>query len=82
MLATPWISALGALFLWWFSTGAILVIVRRADRAEGTAGLCAVLWGLPFLLTGAAAFYVSLSQTGVAGTLYRVFGRFGRLGMD
>jgi putative photosynthetic complex assembly protein 2 len=67
MLATPWISALGALFLWWFSTGAILVIVRRADRAEGTAGLCAVLWGLPFLLTGATAFYVSLSQTGVTG---------------
>jgi hypothetical protein len=33
-LADPWIAALAALFLWWFSTGAILLVVRLADRLE------------------------------------------------
>ena len=35
----PWIAALMALFVWWFSTGAILCLVRCADgrgpRATG-----------------------------------------------
>ncbi|MGA1276319.1 MAG: DUF3623 family protein, partial [Gemmobacter sp.] len=30
---SPWIAALVAVFLWWFSTGAILWRVRAADNA-------------------------------------------------
>ena len=32
MLNDPWIAALVALFLWWFSTGLILMMVKFADR--------------------------------------------------
>ena len=32
MLTDPWIAALLALFLWWFSTGVILMVVKYADR--------------------------------------------------
>ncbi len=28
----PWIAAFFALFVWWFATGAILFVVKRADR--------------------------------------------------
>jgi hypothetical protein len=45
--ASPWIAALIALFLWWFSTGAILLAVRRADKEGAEARLWAVLWNLP-----------------------------------
>jgi hypothetical protein len=31
-MATPWIAALFALFVWWFSTGAILYVVRRMPK--------------------------------------------------
>lgn len=34
MFANPWIAALSALFLWWFSTGVILLTVRHADNTE------------------------------------------------
>ena len=49
---SPWIAALFALFVWWFSTGAILVVVKRADLAGGSAHLTAVLAGLPLLGLG------------------------------
>jgi putative photosynthetic complex assembly protein 2 len=64
---SPWIAALIALFVWWFATGAILVVVRRADRAGGGAHLLSVLWGLPFLLLGGAAFLVSLGDPTIGG---------------
>ena len=63
----PWIAALVALFVWWFATGAILMVVKRADRAGGTAHLCSVLWGLPFLVLGGAAFWVSLGDPSIRG---------------
>lgn len=49
---SPWIAALTAVFVWWFSTGAILVAVKRADRVGGTAHLTTVLAGLPLLGLG------------------------------
>jgi putative photosynthetic complex assembly protein 2 len=67
MLASPWIAALVALFLWWFATGAILVAVRRADREGAKARLWAVLWNLPFLLLGGFGFLDTLSNDSVAG---------------
>ena len=40
-MASPWIAALVALFLWWFSTGAILIVVRRAGRSGQLSALAA-----------------------------------------
>ncbi len=48
----PWIAALMALFLWWFSTGAILMVVRHAERTGGRARLGCVLSSLPLLGAG------------------------------
>lgn len=50
-------AVLFAIFAWWFSTGAILLVVRRADQAGGTAPEAAVFWGLAFLVFGLVAAY-------------------------
>lgn len=63
-MTSPWIAALIALFVWWFSTGAILLAVRRADRTGEH--LLLVLAGVPFLLIGMALVAGSLQATGVA----------------
>ncbi|WP_224826668.1 putative photosynthetic complex assembly protein PuhE [Cognatishimia sp. MH4019] len=65
-MASPWIAAIGALFLWWFSTGAILMVVKRADRADASAHANATLWGLPFLALGIAATVASLEAVTIA----------------
>ena len=67
MFASPWIAALVALFLWWFSTGAILVAVRRADREGAKARLWAVLWNLPILILGGFGFLDTLGNGTVMG---------------
>ncbi|MCX7889979.1 MAG: putative photosynthetic complex assembly protein PuhE [Rhodobacteraceae bacterium] len=57
-MTSPWLAALVALFVWWSSTGAILVCVRRADNAGGGRHLATALVALPILglgLAGAAA---------------------------
>lgn len=60
MLSGPGFAALFALFAWWFSTGAILIAVRRADRA-----------GTGVRTTGAALPLLALGVWGVAATLGR-----------
>lgn len=72
-MESPWIAVLIALFAWWFATGAILVVVKRADRAGGGAHLLSVLWGLPFLALGVVAYRQSLGDTGIGG-VYLGFG--------
>ncbi|MFW5655570.1 MAG: putative photosynthetic complex assembly protein PuhE [Roseicyclus sp.] len=67
MLDSPWIAALIALFLWWFSTGAILVAVRRVDREGAQARLWAVLWNLPVLILGGLGFVDTLGNDSLAG---------------
>lgn len=67
-LASPWTAALVALFLWWFSTGAILLVVRRADRSGPHAHSGAVIWGLAFLVLGLVAFRVSTNGAGLASS--------------
>jgi len=67
LMHSPWIAALAALFLWWFSTGVILVAVRRADRGGAKARLWAVLMYLPFLVLGAAGFIDTLHNDSVLG---------------
>lgn len=62
-----WTPALFALFVWWFSTGAILWVVKTADRQGRAARLRAVVYGLPFLGVGIWAFWASLYDTTAFG---------------
>jgi putative photosynthetic complex assembly protein 2 len=64
-MASPWIAALFALFAWWFSTGAILWVVRHADRRGHQARLNYTLAGLPVLALGVWGFSATLNDTGV-----------------
>jgi len=64
MLQSPWIAALIALFVWWFSTGAILWVVRRT---EGESGKRATLGALPLLIAGALGFWASLDRVDFGG---------------
>lgn len=64
-MTSPWIASLIAVFVWWFSTGAILVAVRRADRL-GSHGMT-VFAGLPLLALGVWAVSTSLGDATVYG---------------
>jgi putative photosynthetic complex assembly protein 2 len=63
----PIVAILAALFLWWFSTGAILWRVRAADNAGEAAHLRSVVYGLPFLVLGVLGFRASAADPGAAG---------------
>jgi len=67
-MTNPWIASLLVLFVWWFSTGAILWRVRHADRAGGTAHQMSVFWGLPLLVGGIVGLGLTLDEATVAGT--------------
>jgi putative photosynthetic complex assembly protein 2 len=69
---SPWIAALFALFVWWFATGAILIVVKRADLAGGAAHLNAVLAGLPLLGLGWYGLVATMTSDSVAS----VYGAF------
>lgn len=67
-MTNPWIASLLVLFVWWFSTGAILWRVRHADRAGGTAHQLSVLLGLPLLIGGVYGLGITLNEATVAAT--------------
>ena len=69
-MANPWIAALFALFAWWFSTGAILVVVRHADRAGRRARLACTALALPLLGLGLWGFAQTLGQDGSAAAYW------------
>ncbi len=64
---TPWIAALIALFIWWFSTGTILLAVKYADRAGPRARINTTLIALPLMAVGAYGAYWSQNQTDILG---------------
>lgn len=66
------IAIFAAIFLWWLSTGAILVAVRLAERGGKQAGVRATVLGLPLLILGAAAFLTSLNDPSLGG-VYTAF---------
>ena len=66
-MTNPWMAALSALFLWWFSTGIILWRVRRADNEGHQAHLWSVLLGLPLLLAGIVGIKESVNDTSPIG---------------
>lgn len=67
-MTNPWTAALITLFLWWFSTGAILWRVRHADRQGGRAHQTSVLLGLPLLAAGIWGLGSSLDEATANGT--------------
>lgn len=72
MMTSPWIATLFALFVWWFSTGAILWAVKRADGQGTDAHLWSVLLGLPLLFAGVAGLTSTLDGT-TAEAVYLAF---------
>lgn len=62
MLMSPWIAALFAIFSWWFFTGIILLVVRRADKSGGAAHGASVVLSVPFLALGVAGLVVSAAS--------------------
>jgi putative photosynthetic complex assembly protein 2 len=71
-MTNPWTAALITLFLWWFSTGAILWRVRHADRAGGAAHRTSVILGLPLLLGGMWGLGASIDDATTTG-IYLAF---------
>ena len=59
MLNDPWIAALVALFVWWFSTGAILMVVKYADRHGIRFGRALTWAALPVFFLGAYGIWVT-----------------------
>ena len=72
MSDSPWIAALAALFLWWFSTGIILWRVRVADNGTAQDHINSVIIGLPLLVVGLLAVRASLSDLSPSG-IYMAF---------
>lgn len=64
-MTSPWIAALAALFIWWFATGVILLVVRRSDRTGGESHFLSVVLGVPALALGTAALIVTAGDTSV-----------------
>ncbi len=72
MLNDPWIAALVALFLWWFSTGAILVVVKQADRRGLRAGRVVTWAASPLLGLGIWGIWLT-AQSATPGAVYHAF---------
>lgn len=71
-MTEPWIAALFALFVWWFSTGAILWAVRRADESGQRARVICTGLALPLLGIGVWGFLITLNDT-TPGAVYGGF---------
>lgn len=67
MAESPWIAALAALFLWWFSTGVLLWRVKSADNGPEGQHLCSVALGLPLVVGGLAGAQAAVAMPGAAG---------------
>lgn len=58
-MMSPWYAALIAVFSWWFFTGIILLLVRRADGGDAVAHGRNVFLGVPLMALGAAGVMIS-----------------------
>ena len=63
----PWIAGGSALFLWWFSTGAILWRVRAADNGPPVQHLLSVVLGLPLLVAGVVGIVLTSEDATATG---------------
>ena len=67
MFTSPWVVALSAIFVWWFSTGILLWRVRHADNHGPEAHMTSVLIGLPLLFAGVWGYSQTLGDLSVQG---------------
>ncbi|MEL6960051.1 MAG: putative photosynthetic complex assembly protein PuhE [Pseudomonadota bacterium] len=72
-----WIATGLAIFTWWFATGLILYVIRRADRVGGNAYNVAVFFSVPVLALGVAGVILSTPNTGLAGLYLGFLGALG-----
>ncbi|MDA8585529.1 putative photosynthetic complex assembly protein PuhE [Rhodobacteraceae bacterium] len=70
MLTSAWIAALIAIFSWWFFTGIILLIVRRADGSDATAHGKSVVFGIPLFALGILGVVVTASSLTVSNVYF------------
>lgn len=70
MLENPWIAAATALFLWWFSTGLLMLWVRRADNLGGDGHAWSCLIGLPMLVAGVIGAKATAGMASPEGALF------------
>ena len=69
-----WQAIVTAIVAWWFFTGAILLVIRLADRRGGRAFRRAVVLAVPVLGVGAAAVILSGPNPGTGGVYAGFFG--------
>lgn len=62
MFSSAWIAALIAIFSWWFFTGIILLVVRRADGFGATAHGKSVVFGIPLFALGILGLVLSATS--------------------
>ncbi|MCY4005413.1 MAG: putative photosynthetic complex assembly protein PuhE [Rhodobacteraceae bacterium] len=67
MAMTVLIALSAACFVWWFSTGAILVAVRLTAQGGRRAGLRMTLAAMPLLLLGGVGLWASLGDITLRG---------------
>ena len=64
---SAWIAAIIALFVWWFSTGAILMAVRYADMKGARARLRLTILAFPLAIGGALGLHIAASNVTILG---------------
>ena len=72
-LTNPWIAALSAIFVWWFSTGAILVVVKYADRHGIRFGQALTWAALPVFCLGAYGIWITADLETSASSYHAFF---------
>ena len=71
-MTSIWSASLIAVFAWWFFTGAILLVVRRADATDQVAHGRNVFFSVPFFALGFAGLWISSLEMTV-GNAYLAF---------
>ncbi|MEM9715863.1 MAG: DUF3623 family protein, partial [Pseudomonadota bacterium] len=66
-MTSIWIAIAFACFVWWFSTGAILFVVKSADNGTTRAHWNATIAGVPLLVIGLFGLYSTTSDASVLG---------------
>lgn len=67
VMNNPWIASLAALFLWWFSTGVILMRVRAADNAGADQHIWSCVLSLPLLAGGVYGVHQTVADATAVG---------------
>jgi putative photosynthetic complex assembly protein 2 len=71
-MTSIWSASLIAVFAWWFFTGAILLVVRRADATDQVAHGRNVFFSVPLFALGFAGLWISSLEMTV-GNAYLAF---------